>query len=485
MFWLLMVVFNITGAQAQTSGGIFEEGPNMQTARIATPIAKSAIGEVLLFGGRSYGFVSSSYTDVFNPETGEFTNVNMLYPHDNAVIIKTTEGKFFIAGGGYDYGVPAYASAEWYDPDTHTCSIAGSMVYARMQGTGIQLNDGRLLIVGAWYDPIAAGITELYNPVTEVSAASGTLIQARSSALVLPCEDGGAVVFGGYPTYGGNCYPGAEYFDPVTETFSVLQDELISDEPGFSTAYDNVNKEEPSLYQLTDGRFVFLAWRTIPEVEYALIAFDPVAKSFERIQLNEPLKGTYTDGGFVEMTVHAEENLVYLLGADAELAGAGLSLVTVDLTTGNVYQPTMNQLFPESTWLVFGNMVYIPELGKILYAGVSATNTDYFNATTGTWFITPDYTVDIEQTIQTPLCEVFPNPSNGIVEVYMEVLKPATFQFTITDISGRKMCYEFKHAALPSTYKWRLDMQHLPPGTYNLLIVSEGIHISKRIIIVG
>ena len=317
------MVFYIIGVHAQTAGGVFEPGPPMQTSRIATAIGATASGEFLFFGGRSYGFVSSAFTDVFNPETMVFTNVNMLYPHDNAVVIKTEDGRFFIAGGGYNLGVPAYNTAEWYDPETRTFSDAGTMLYSRMQGTGIQLTDGRLLIVGGWYDPTAAVQTELYDPASGTSTAAGSLIQARSSALVLPCDDGGAVVFGGYPTYGGNYLAGVEYFDPVTNTFSVLQDELIADEPGYYTTYDNANKEEPSLYQLADGRYVFLAWRTDPVIEYILVSFDPATKVFERIHLNTPLKSDLTDGGFVEMTINIEEHLAYLLAADAEAAGAG------------------------------------------------------------------------------------------------------------------------------------------------------------------
>ena len=480
----LCMVFYIIGVHAQTAGGVFEPGPPMQTSRIATAIGATASGEFLFFGGRSYGFVSSAFTDVFNPETMVFTNVNMLYPHDNAVVIKTEDGRFFIAGGGYNLGVPAYNTAEWYDPETRTFSDAGTMLYSRMQGTGIQLTDGRLLIVGGWYDPTAAVQTELYDPASGTSTAAGSLIQARSSALVLPCDDGGAVVFGGYPTYGGNYLAGVEYFDPVTNTFSVLQDELIADEPGYYTTYDNANKEEPSLFQLADGRYVFLAWRTDPVIEYILVSFDPATKVFERIHLNTPLKSDLTDGGFVEMTINFEEHLAYLLAADAEAAGAGLSLVTVDLNTGNVYQPSINQYFPDYTWLVFGNMVYVPQLEKILFVGVSTSGTDYFNATTGTYLITPDYTVDINEPVYQPKCEVYPNPSQGILEVYLEVKEPSSFTFTITDMAGRKMCNEIRHAAIESNYKWRLDLQDFPSGTYNLLIMGNDIQITKRIIIV-
>lgn len=129
-------------------------------------------------------------------------------------------------------------------------------------------------------------------------------------------------------------------------------------------------------------------------------------------------------------------------------------------------------------------MVYVPQLEKILFVGVSTSGTDYFNATTGTYLITPDYTVDINEPVYQPKCEVYPNPSQGILEVYLEVKEPSSFTFTITDMAGRKMCNEIRHAAIESNYKWRLDLQDFPAGTYNLLIMGNDIQITKRIIIV-
>ncbi len=481
---LLIAVLSSTGVFAQTAGGIFEQGPEMQSTRIAITMGSTSSGEIILFGGRAEGFISSPYADIFDPETQTFTNVNMLYPHDNAIVIRTSDDLFFVAGGGYDWGVPAYANVEWFDPETRLFTDGGNLLYPRMQGNGTELTSGKLLIVGGWYDPAAAANAELYDPATQISTAAGSLVNPRSSAMVLPCNDGGAVVLGGYPTYGGNCYPGAEYYDPNTNSFSTLYAELVPLMPGYTTAFDNANKEVSSLYRMPDGKYVFLVWRKDPVMEYGIMTFDPETKQFSLIPLDATLMGDYTDAGILELCLNQEEGLAYVLGLDAESSLMGMALVTVDLQTGKVYAPDMVYNMPDGKYMIYGNMVYIPSMGKILYAGISTSAADYFHATTGTYLITPDYTVDVPMPEIEPICQVYPNPSQGIVEVYMEVAQPSSFIFTITDISGRSMCDEIRHAAVEGAFRWRLDMQDFPAGSYNLLISSEHMQLTKRIVIV-
>lgn len=482
---LLLLIAPLFGVyvSAQTAGGLFEPGPQMNSTRIAIQVSQDEDGNVLLFGGRSVGFVSSAYADIYDVELNTFINVNMLYPHDNAILISMSDGRFMLAGGGYDWGIPAYANIEIYDQDARTFTAGGALLYPRMQGSGVELTSGKLLIVGGWYSPDAAAYAELYDPVAGTSASAGSLVIARSSALVLPCNDGGAVVVGGYPTYGGSCFAGAEYYDPATNGFVWLADELIPEEAGFVTAMDNANKETPDLFQLPDGRYIFLAWRYDPEFEYALISFDPETKAFAKIETDVPLMGELTDGGFVDIVVNRAAGLVYLLGLNADTGGGEIGLVTVDVSTGKVYQPDEVYVCPASTYLLYGNMAYIESTGKIMYAGVSATNADYFNATTGTYWITPEFTVDVPEVAVSETFNVFPNPSNGNFRVQMDVTEPGSFTFSVTDVTGRSVYDAIYHAAVQGTFTWNVQLPALPQGYYHLLIHGNTAHYDRAIVI--
>src|ERR1035438_4887575 len=73
---------------------------------------------------------------------------NLNVPRSNHTATLLTTGKVLIAGGYYD--LPAWASAELYDPSTATFVAAGDMTTPRCFHTATLLPDGKVLLAGGF-----------------------------------------------------------------------------------------------------------------------------------------------------------------------------------------------------------------------------------------------------------------------------------------------------------------------------------------------
>ena len=103
------------------------------------PTAALDDGRQIVFGGRESGFISCSYADVFNYESNSFTAFEMNYPRDAAAVVKMNDGRFFLAGGGYDYGIaPGYQDAEVLTRQITRFLMWESYSFPRMQCAGAQ-----------------------------------------------------------------------------------------------------------------------------------------------------------------------------------------------------------------------------------------------------------------------------------------------------------------------------------------------------------
>jgi hypothetical protein len=277
---------------------------------------------------------------LMTPISSGFTNYDMLMPHDGAAFTRLQDGRYLLIGGSDDWGIaPGYAEAEIFNPADNSFTFTGSMTMGRMQHTAVTLTDGRVLVVGGWYNDAGATYPEVFNPESGTFAATGTALNTpRASAIVFPTNDGGAVVLGGWSSYGGSIYKQVEYYEPITGNFSVLQDELIPSDPGWLAYYGTEYRplEERMMY---DGSYVFRAYRFDPLIEYALITFNPATKEFSKLELDASLTNSPIIDGFYDMVLNEEGTMAYLLGVSSETAPYAHYLVSVDLTTGQVYMP--------------------------------------------------------------------------------------------------------------------------------------------------
>lgn len=480
MLWCSICLFavNVFG---QTGGAIFEKGPLMNRTRIVPLATTLSDGNIAVFGGRENGFISSYYTDIYDPVANTFTELNMSGPRDNAALVTLTDGRYLLVGGGYDWGIPAYGTNEIFDPNDNSFSLAGTMLYSRMQPAAVQLNNSDVLIIGGWYNDYAAAYTEVYSFEENAYTASGTLNVPRSQAVVFPTTDGGAIVAGGWTTYGATMITTVEYYDVATGTFSIFSDELIPGETGWNLW----GKTRAILDdKMNNGKFVLLAYRNTPETEYAIVYFDPATKQFEKKFTFVLSEHPTINGGIYDMILDKNGNYAYLLATVSGSDPVQIGLISIDLTNEVVYIPENNYTMPSGEYL-FPSLAFIPSTQQILLMGISTTPSDYFNATNFTYLLKPEHSVGIEEEMILPnnfTC--FPNPSNGQFSVYFDGRVDGQLRFTITNINGQLMDEMELTGSSQNPFRYDYINTNLPAGYYQVRLVNGNMDVSIPLIIV-
>jgi hypothetical protein len=133
-----------------------------------------ANGEVLVAGG-SGGGGPGHFADLYDPNTGEWTNTgNMTVGRATHTATLLTNGLVLVAGG-------FSATAETYNPSTGTWTNAGTMFEERIGSTATLLASGQVLEAGgAFVSPVYAGeypdpSSELFTPSTGTWTFTGTM----------------------------------------------------------------------------------------------------------------------------------------------------------------------------------------------------------------------------------------------------------------------------------------------------------------------
>lgn len=479
---LIISLFGGIGvASAQTGGAIWEAGPVMNHTRIFPFVARLDDGRNIAFGGREYGFISSWYADAYDPISNSFTNYDMLMPHDGAAFTRLQDGRYLLIGGSDSWGIaPGYAEAEIFNPADNSFTFTGSMTMGRMQHTAATLADGRVLVVGGWYNDAGATYPEVFNPETGTFSATGTALNSpRASAIVFPANDGGAVVLGGWPSYSGSVFTQVEYFDPTTGNFSVLQDELIPTDPGWLAYYGTEYRpqEERVMY---NGSYVFRAYRYDPYIEYALITFDPETKAFSKIDIDASLTNSPLIDYFYDMVLNEAGTMAYLLGVSTDVDPYALYLVSVDLTTGDVYMPEEAYYLPGGEY-VMGTLSWVSETEQILFIGISASPSDYFNATDKTYLLTPEINpVELDELANVDdLLMIYPNPCSN--NLYVQLMMEGNWDIVLTDMNGRLVLQA--DGFLDGGLAEELDVSSLAQGVYILQVRQNDLLFTRQLVI--
>lgn len=433
-FFLASLLVVTAQCIAQSGGAVFTAGPVMDRTRIDPIVARLPDGRIAAFGGREVGFVSCSYADFYDPSTNTFSEVAMNYPHDGAYAVKMFDGRYFIIGGSMNLGVaPGYSTCETYSAATNTFSTAGSMNYARCLMGAAQLTSGKILIAGAWYDNTAAAVGELYDTAAHTYTLTNGLVQPRANPMLLPTNDGGAVMFGGWPAFGGTPYTSVEYFDPVTDSFHLVANDLFPSDSGWQVTGFPYENKPYSDFLMTSGKYLLGIYR--PD-QVALMTFDPATRTFAKIALSTPIEDSFTNGGFYDLVLNKAANMAYLLGVDSGYDPRRISLVAVDLTTGFVYHPGSTFTLPSSEYPM-PSLAYMPSVGKILLEGISTTSGDNFHATDMTYLILPEPALAIPEPGANRLnAAAYPVPATNVLHIRLDGAQGGPVRLIIYDIMG-------------------------------------------------
>ncbi len=454
---------------AQSGGGVYQTGPTMNKTRISPYMTTLSDGRVVIFGGREYNFVSCAYADIYNPTTNSFTEVAMNTPRDMGSVVKLSNGKYFIAGGSHDLGVaPGYNTTEIFDPVANTFTPAATMNYSRCVNTAALLSNGKVLVVGAWYNTPGATYSEVYDPVANTFTNTGAMVTPRANALVLPANDGTAYVLGGYGSYGSpSTMTAVEYYSSADNSFHSVGSEIFPSDPGWIVTMGAGQCSPQDDYKLSDGKYLFYAYRNSP-YEVALITFDPATKNFAKLATSSAIKNTYTDGGFFDVVLDKTSGTAYLLGIDSGTDNK-IALVGVNVASGTVYYPNNTFSLPASEYL-YPNMAFVPSSGKILMVGVSSTTGDYFHATNKTYLITPQFTAGVGDVANELGVTCYPNPAYNTVNFSIDNKLNGNIHVNIYDMTGRMVS---SNTFDPSAHI-TVSVEGYPKGMYFYEIMNNG-----------
>lgn len=146
--------------------------------------------EVVVLGGHTSGFVPTATAEYYC--NGQWHLMNTVYEHDNAMAVPLSSGKVLMAGGSEKaLGIGQTYRAEMYDPASHTFEGFGCLDHKRALSAGVELDSGRVVIAGNWYDDdcmeMFDGEKKFYF-VKELTVGRGTpwlLRIARDDALLM------------------------------------------------------------------------------------------------------------------------------------------------------------------------------------------------------------------------------------------------------------------------------------------------------------
>lgn len=164
---LISVLLSVAPLTCHTT--VVQECPSVKVDAVRLPdlsIARSGHhtfyvnGEAVVIGGHTDGFVPTQTAEYL--KDGQWHTLSTVYTHDQGLAIAMKNGRILIAGGHEkDLGIGQQFSVELYDPATHTFEGYGCLGRKRCFADAVELDSGRVIISGNWYQD--DGIEEYYG----------------------------------------------------------------------------------------------------------------------------------------------------------------------------------------------------------------------------------------------------------------------------------------------------------------------------------
>jgi hypothetical protein len=439
----------------------FEAGPDMNYTRMAHNVTNLSNGAVVVFGGHGSGFTSLNSAEYLLPGGEVFQTLTMLHPHDEPVFTRMNGGRYLIAGGSSDWGVPNYAFGEVYNPDDHSFTQVGTMVRFRASAGSATLANGKVLVVGAWWTHNNAHTYgELFDPETATFTETSTFSVQRSHPVVLPTDDGRAVVFGGLSPTGSWVDQPVELFNPGNGEIEVLQNLLFPGETGWHLM---THKRPYQTQRLSNGEYLFSAFRTSNGVNsYRLFTFDPSSLEIAEF-ITTGLPDSQTFSLIEQPIVDVVRGRSYLLAQVANSNPAEVKLITIQLENGTVEISAAGHVFGYS---LYGTAITLLEDGRLFVSGGSADGSN-FNPVNKTLYITPGSQPLTAPSLSAPeheATDVSVNPSLSWQEVdgadtyTLQISTVLDFSELTVDSSGIDgPSFDINGLESNTTYYWRIS----------------------------
>ena len=363
-----------------------ENLPNLTSARSAHVQLVPSPDKFVIIGGHVNGFNLTKNAEIFNTTSKTWQAATSSDNRDMSFVAKLANGKYLIGGGcSSALGVGQLATTEIYNPADNSFTAAANMNVARTNVCAATLTDGRVLVVGNWYE--SADKAEIYDPVANKFTLTGACVVARALPVIIPTNDGGAIVCGGIGIYGAAPSKYVfEKYNPVTNTFSEIATTLFNGE----TSWD-IGCYVPTMtqqYLLPDGKYAVLVNNTSGTLT-RIITIDPATNAIAELKTQKPiplvdeLDVNSKFGCGRTLMIDKTRKLIHVIQQGGTKSNIIFRLVTINIQTGSVNVAKMDG-FDYS--IISGNVSMLDD-GRILFSG--GNKFDNFNLANKVCIITP------------------------------------------------------------------------------------------------
>lgn len=367
-------------------------------------------GEVTVAGGHTTGFIPVKTAERLSD--GVWQEMNMTYTHDEGFSLPLKSGRVLLGGGHLQpLGIGNQFVTEEYDPTSHTFKSYGCMDRKRCWAQGLEMDSGRVVVSGNWYEVDAI---ELYErkinamPLKDVH-------QQRARPFLFRTEKDDAIIFGPiserahqHDTIWIDQLKGAPTTEPLFEKWRPLSfgyehrgmDSFIGDETkGIYTylmAVEDTLTHQTAIMKVVNGKFSLLNTQTpVPSVcqgdtiyWFSQVVADRQAKRayllgygkrVKRLYVlyimyddaNAPLALGYTepmpDIGYTTPILTAEGNLVVAGGTQAPVNNFEPKATVVLLPVGDKVAAKGNFKVFSTWWFYVLLIVFWLFIGYICY----------------------------------------------------------------------------------------------------------------------
>ena len=381
-FTLSSRAFIVTPATYNQSDMSITNLPDLTLARAGHAQIVPTPTKYVVIGGHVNGFLLTQSVEIYKNSWQSAVSADN---RDMPFVAQLNNGKYLLGGGASSaWGVGQLSTTEIYDPVTDSFTPAASLNVARVNASAATLKDGRILVVGNWYN--SAGYAEVYDPSTNTFTLTGACLEGRACPVIIPTNDGGAIVCGGIGIYGDRITNDVfEKYNPVSNGFTTLTSTLFNGE----TSWD-IGCYQPTLtqqYRMANGKYVVIVYKT----DYSLvriISIDPATLEIKEITTQSPIPLVDTDDPSITYScnrtpmIDVTNNLIHIV-QQAQSTSYILRIVTINLTTGSVNTAKMSGF----DYSVSSSALTMLNNGSILFTG--GNKPDNFVLSPRAFIITP------------------------------------------------------------------------------------------------
>jgi Kelch motif/Galactose oxidase, central domain len=247
------------------TSGEFRPAAPMALPRASHAAVALSDGRILVVGGWT-GRRATATAEIYDPANGAWTAADsMTSPRVSCIARVLRDGRVLIVGGG-NGGLPDLATAEVFEPRSHSFAPVGPMASNHYLAT--LLSDGRVLVTGGQGpDGAILASAEVFDPATSTFRRVGDMGTPRVKHGAALLGDGRVLIIGGSDGRGfAGRFSSTEIYDPATESFS----------PG-PRLHDGRHKLRDAVVTLSSGEVLVAGGARRPEV------FDPASGGFTQV----------------------------------------------------------------------------------------------------------------------------------------------------------------------------------------------------------